>query len=157
MILATPYGKRDEAGRAAYQRLANASPFPVRSLHLSAFHPKERAWRATDKIALLKCDALVLSNHGPLADAWARLCRETPIIAIAHNDEEDTYAEFKACEAHCDSYAAVSLAVFQSLKILARKSPPLTLLHIPYGVPIQEDPEPARRTGESQGLAVCRL
>lgn len=157
VILATPFGKRDDAGRKAYQALVSNRPFPVCCLHLSAFHPKERAWRATERIAALGCDALILSSHGPLAGAWARLCLDIPIIGIAHNDDEDTYAEFKACAAYCDAYVAVSKAIYQSLKLLAETKSPTRVCHIPYGVPLQAAPDAGPQSSEVRVLVVCRL
>jgi glycosyltransferase involved in cell wall biosynthesis len=157
IILATPFGKRDEAGRKTYQALVSNSPFPVCCLHLGAFHPKERPWRAADRIAALGCDALILSSHGPLAGAWARLCRGTPVIGIAHNDDNDTYTEFKACEAYCDAYVAVSKAIYQNLKLLAERTSPLSLAHIPHGVPLQASPSAVSQSPEVRVLVVCRL
>src|SRR5438128_452715 len=68
LILSTPFGKRDSAGRRAFEKLVRESPFPIICLHLSRFHPRERPWRAADAIAALGCDTLVLSSHGPLAN-----------------------------------------------------------------------------------------
>jgi glycosyltransferase involved in cell wall biosynthesis len=157
VILATPFSKRDDAGRKAYQALVSNSPFPVCCLHLSAFHPKERAWRAADRIAALGCDALILSSHGPLAGAWAHLCPNIPTIGIAHNDDEDTYAEFKACVAYCDAYVAVSKAIYQSLKLLAETNSPVRVCHIPHGVPLQAAPDAGPQSSEVRVLVVCRL
>jgi glycosyltransferase involved in cell wall biosynthesis len=126
-------------------------------MHLSAFHPTERPWRAADKIASLNLDALLLSNHGPLAGAWVRLSSRTPIVAIAHNDDEDSYNEFKGTAANCDAYCAVSKTIFGTLKQLDGKNPSLVLSHIPYGVPLADGPAPAPPKGEARVLAVCRL
>jgi len=157
LLLATPFGKRDPAGRSSYHRLLELDRFPVKCLHLSAFHPSERAWRAADVISALACDALLLSSHGPLAGAWARLCGTTPLIGIAHNDDEDTFAEFRACEAYCDGYAAVSRTIFQTLEALAPRGSPAELRHVPYGVPITPAPSPAPESRQGRVLAVGRL
>jgi glycosyltransferase involved in cell wall biosynthesis len=157
VILSTPFGKRDQAGRAAYETLTRAYPGLVTCLHLNAFHPKERAWRAADTIAALGLDVLLLSAHGPMAEAWARLCHGTPLIGVAHNDDDDTYGEFKACEPYCDAYVTVSAAISQTLGLLARKTPPVLLRHIPSGVPISATPRRASETSQPGVLTVCRL
>jgi glycosyltransferase involved in cell wall biosynthesis len=136
LVLSTPFGKRDAAGRSAYERLLREARFPVVCLHLNAFHPKERPWRAADQIAALGCDALILNSHAPLAGAWARLGLTLPLVAVAHNDDEYTYAEFRACAAACDAYVGVSAAICRELEALAPPAAPLRLRHIPCGVPI---------------------
>src|SRR5215471_12225542 len=90
LLLATPYGKRDAAGRLAYEQLADTTAFPVHCLHLSAFHPKERGWRAADKIAGMNCAAVFLSSHRSILGALPALESRTVLIGIAHNDDEDT-------------------------------------------------------------------
>ena len=155
LVLSTPFGKRDASGRAAYETFIKSSPGPVSCLHLNALHPKERAWHAADAIATLNLDVLLLSSHAPLAEAWARLCLNTPLIGIAHNDDEDTYAEFQATEAYCDAYVAVSAAIF---KTLAERPSQAIRAHIAYGVP-PAPPGASNEPGaaEARVLAVCRL
>ena len=157
LVLSTPYGKRDPAGRCSYDTLLRSGGCPIVCLHLNVFHPKERAWRAADAIAALELDVLFLSAHGPLAEAWARLCPGTPLIGIAHNDDEDTYAEFKATEAFCDAYVAVSTAILSKLEGLAQSAPQTRRVHIPYGVPIQPVVSEGPCSAEARVLAVCRL
>ncbi len=157
LVLSTPFGKRDPAGRAAYETITRSSPEPVTCLHLNAFHPKERAWRAADAVAALKLDVVLLSAHAPLAEAWARLCLDTPLIGIAHNDDEDTYAEFKATEACCDAYVAVSAAILGRLESLTQRASQCRRVHIPYGVPIPAAASKLPDSAEARVLAVCRL
>jgi glycosyltransferase involved in cell wall biosynthesis len=157
LILGTPFGKRDAEGKRAYERLVSDRHFPIVCLHLNAFHPKERPWRAADKIAALGCEVLFLSAHRSLAEACARLRTETCMVGVAHTDDEETYAEFQACERYCEAYSAVSRAIFQRLSSLSKKSPPLPIEQIAYGVPTREGLRPAPESSQSRVLTVCRL
>ncbi|HYG34854.1 MAG TPA: glycosyltransferase family 4 protein, partial [Clostridia bacterium] len=156
LIVGTPYGKRDEAGRKAYEQLVRNSAFPVVCLHLNVFHPKERPWRAADKISALGCQALVLSAHGPMAEAWSRLKGSMPIVGIAHNDDEYSYKEFQVCQQDCDAYVAVSSAIAQTLTSLNQQKH-LSIRHIPYGVPLPAEVPDKMPSGPPRVLAVCRL
>jgi glycosyltransferase involved in cell wall biosynthesis len=149
LILATPYGKRDEAGRLAYARLIRTTPFPVVCLHLNAFHPKERAWRAADLIAALQCEVIFLSAHKALAGALPFLRHQATLIGIAHTDDEDSYAEFCAAEQFCAAYVGVSTAITETLQSLRKSLPQTAVRQIPYGVPFTPSqaapaPRPAR-------------
>lgn len=155
-ILATPYGKRDEAGRLAYERLLETAPFPIHCLHLNAFHPRERGWRAADQIASLKCEVIFLSAHQALRGSLPRLRETAALIGIAHTDDEDSYQDFRAAEPYCTAYAGVSAAIFEALQSQRKVLPSTTIRRIPYGVPMASTTT-TTPTGPARILTVCRL
>jgi hypothetical protein len=140
LILATPYGKRDEAGQRAYAQLLQTPTVPVHCLHLHTFHPRERPWRAAQGIAALGCDALILSAHQAIAGGLGQLTPNLAVVGVAHTDDEDTYAEFDQAAPFCDAYVGVSATITETLRSRS-PSAALPLRHIPYGVPLPSDPE----------------
>jgi len=156
LLLATPYGKRDAAGKRAYGEILRANAYPVQCLHLNSWHPRERPWRAAEKIAAGKLDALFLSSHAPLANALGWLSSKSALIGIAHTDDEDTYGEFRATQHACQAYTAVSASICKRLGELAGKAERPQLKHIPYGVPVTKA-EPAKQGGLARVLVVSRL
>ncbi len=156
LILSTPFGKRDLAGRHAYEKLLERKLCLVHCLHLNAYHPNERPWRAAGQIAALECDALLLSSHHTICPSLADLAPRTALVGIAHNDDDDRYAEFQASHEYCAAYVGVSAAIADSLKQLSKK-PGLPVHHIPCGVPINSAPGAVPTTLEPRILTVCRL
>ncbi len=157
LILATPFGKRDEPGRRAYERLIGTAPFPVLCLHLSAYHPKERGWRAADQIAELNCAAFFLSGHQSIFGGLTALAPQTALIGIAHNDDQDSYREFELTESYCTAYVGVSSVITQTLESLRGPSHDLRVRQIPYGVPAAPEFDGSVPSGPARILTVSRL
>lgn len=156
LILATPYGKRDEAGRLAYERLVQAAPSPIHCLHLNAFHPRERGWRAAELIARLNCEAIFLSSHQAVLEALPFLRRTAALIGIAHTDDPDSYADFCRAEPSCAAYVGVSNAILEALQSRRKVLPPEAIHRIPYGVAAAPGLAPPP-VGAARILTVCRL
>jgi glycosyltransferase involved in cell wall biosynthesis len=125
-------------------------------LHLNAFHPKERGWRAADQIATLECEAIFLSAHQAVVGSLPFLRHSAALIGIAHTDDEDSYGEFRAAEPYCAAYVGVSSAITATLQSLRRALPRPAVRQIPYGVPpaaIRAEVAP----GPARILTVSRL
>lgn len=157
LILATPYGKRDAAGRKAYEQLVTGGGLRIGCLHLNAFHPRERPWRAADRIAGLKLDALLLNSPRAILDALPRLSAGLALIGIGHTDDDDTYADFCAAKGHCRAYAGVSETVTRTLESLRGAALELIVRQIPCGVPFESGSPIITPSGEPRILVVSRL
>lgn len=156
LVIATPHGKRDLSGRAAYERLLQEAAFDVHCLHLGAFHPRERGWRAADYLGAQSFDALFLSSHASVRSALPFLVHRTALLGIAHTDDEDTYTEFAATGKFCRAYVGVSAAITGTLLSGRAGSSPGIIRQIPYGVPAGP-PLGAPPIGPPRVLAVSRL
>lgn len=156
LVLGTPHGKRDVAGRSAYNHLRANAHFRVHCLHLSAFHPKERAWSAANFVNAQSFDAVFLSAHHSIRDALPLMAGHTARFGLAHTDDPDSYDEFLATGAACDGYVGVSAAITETLVAMRKGSSPALIREIPYGVPAPPVASGAV-SGAPRVLTVCRL
>ena len=156
LMLGTPHGKRDAAGRSAYNHLRANAHFRVHCLHLSAFHPKERAWRAANFVNAQSFDAVFLSAHYSIRDALPLVAGSTARVGLAHTDDSDSYDEFIATGAACEGYVGVSAAITETLVGMRKGPSPALIREIPYGVPAAPVASGAV-SGPPRVLTVCRL